>query len=87
MLDVLHYLDRDAQQVLLKSAHQALAPDGVLLLRIGDITSNWRSRFTSMVDWWVTLLRDNRWPRLHCRSLAEWELLLDRSAIPPLPSR
>ncbi len=77
MLDVLHYMDRGAQQVLLKSAHQALAPGGVLLLRVGDITSNWRSRFTSMVDWWVTLLRDKRWPRLHCRSLAEWKLLLE----------
>ena len=77
MLDVLHYMDRGAQQVLLKSAHQALAPGGVVLLRVGDITSNWRSRFTSMVDWWVTLLRDKRWPRLHCRSLTEWKLLLE----------
>ena len=77
MLDVLHYMDRDAQQLLLKSAHEVLAPGGVLLLRVGDMTSNWRSRFTSMVDWWVTLLRDRRWPRLHCRSLAEWKVLLE----------
>ncbi|MEO8185863.1 MAG: class I SAM-dependent methyltransferase, partial [Burkholderiaceae bacterium] len=55
MFDVLHYMDRDAQQMLLKSAHKVLAPGDVLLLRVGDISSNWRSRFTSMVDWWVTL--------------------------------
>ena len=77
MLDVLHYMDRDVQQMLLKSAHKVLAPSGVLLLRVGDITSNWRSRFTSMVDWWVTLLRDKRWPRFHCRSLTEWKVLLE----------
>ena len=77
MLDVLHYMDRDVQQLLLRSAHKVLAPGGVLLLRVGDITSNWRSRFTSMVDWWVTVLRDKRWPRLHCRSLAEWKVLLE----------
>ena len=77
MLDVLHYIDRDAQRKLLADAHEALAPGGVLLLRVGDITSNWRSRFTSMVDWWVTLLRDYRWPRFHCRPLTEWKLLLE----------
>ncbi len=77
MLDVLHYMDRDAQQALLKSAHQVLAPGGTVLLRVADITSNWRSRYTLMVDWWVTILRDRRWPRLHCRSLAQWTLLLE----------
>ena len=77
MLDVLHYLDCDSQRELLTNAHGALAPGGLLLLRVGDITSNWRSRFTLMVDWWVTSLRDRRWPRFHCRSLAEWKLLLE----------
>ena len=77
MLDVLHYMDHDAQQALLRSAHQMLAPGGTVLLRVGDITSNWRSRYTLMVDWWVTILRDKRWPRLHCRALAEWRSLLE----------
>ena len=77
MLDVLHYMDYDAQQALLQSANQVLAPGGTLLLRVGDITSNWRSRYTLMVDWGVTILRDRRWPRLHCRSVAGWRLLLE----------
>lgn len=77
MLDVLHYMDRDAQQTLLANARQALAPGGVLLLRIGDITSNWRSRFTLIVDWCVTTVRDRRWSRFNCRSLSEWKLLLE----------
>ena len=77
MLDVLHYMDRDAQQELLEGAHRALAAGGVLLLRVSDMTTHWRSRFTWLVDWWVTLLRDRRWPRMHCRTLAEWRLLLE----------
>ena len=77
MLDVLHYMDRAAQKELLEGAHQALVSGGVLLLRVGDMTSHWRSRFTSLVDWWVTLLRDRRRPRMHCRTLAEWRALLE----------
>ena len=77
LLDVLHYIDRDAQRKLLTDAHQALAAGGVLLLRVGDAASGWRSRFTSMVDWWVTILRDRRWPRFYCRSLAEWTSQLE----------
>ena len=77
MLDVLHYMDRNAQQELLEGAHQALAAGGVLLLRVGDMTTHWRSRFTWLVDWWVTLLRDRRWPHMHCRTLVEWRVLLE----------
>lgn len=77
MLDVLHYMDRGAQQELLEGAHQALAAGGVLLLRVGDMTTHWRSRFTWLVDWWVTLLRDRRWPQMHCRTLVEWKQLLE----------
>ena len=77
LLDVLHYMDRDEQQTLLKRTYEALDPCGVLLLRVGDITTNSRSRFTLIVDWCVTMLRDRRWPRLHCRTLGEWKLLLE----------
>ena len=77
MLDVLHYMDRKAQQELLEGAHQALAAGGVLLLRVGDMTTHWRSRFTWLVDWWVTLLRDRRLPHMHCRPLVQWRVLLE----------
>lgn len=77
VLDVLHYMDRDEQQALLKRTYEALDARGVLLLRVGDIGTNSRSRFTLIVDWCVTMLRDRRWPRLHCRTLGEWKLLLE----------
>ena len=63
MLDVLHYIDRAAQRTLLTNVHAALAPGGTLLLRVGDAAPNWRFRFTSAVDWWVTFARQKSWPR------------------------
>lgn len=76
MLDVLHYLDAVAQTRLLTRVHAALAPAGTLLLRVGDAEPNWRFRFTSAADWWVTFARQKSWPRFHCRSLVEWTSLL-----------
>ena len=77
MLDVLHYIDPVAQTGLLTNAHAALAPAGILLLRVGDAARNWRFRFTSAVDWWVTFTRQKTWPRFYCRPLVEWTSLLD----------
>jgi SAM-dependent methyltransferase len=77
MLDVLHYIDPVAQRTLLTNAYSALAPGGTLLLRVGDAAPNWRFRFTSAVDWWVTLARKKAWPLLHWRPLAEWTALLE----------
>ncbi len=77
MLDVLHYLDRDAQRALLSNAYDALTPGGTLLLRVGDAAATWRFRLTLLVDWWVTIARDRSWPRLHCRPLTEWKSLLE----------
>ena len=77
MLDVLHYVDRVAQRTLLTNACSALAPGGALLLRVADAAPNWRFRFTSAVDWWVTFARQKSWPELHWRPLAEWTALLE----------
>lgn len=77
MLDVLHYIDPVAQTRLLTNTHAALAPAGTLLLRVGDAAPNWRFRFTSAVDWWVTFARQKSRPRFYCRSLAEWTSLLE----------
>jgi 2-polyprenyl-3-methyl-5-hydroxy-6-metoxy-1,4-benzoquinol methylase len=77
ILDVLHYIDRVAQRALLTNAHAALAPGGMLLLRVADAAPNWRFRFTSAVDWWVTFARQKSRPQLHWRPLAEWTALLE----------
>ncbi|HVE88382.1 MAG TPA: class I SAM-dependent methyltransferase [Burkholderiaceae bacterium] len=77
VLDVLHYLDSEHQRKLLVDVFNALTPGGALLVRVGDAASHWRARVTSMVDWCVTIMRDRQWPRLHCRPLSEWKLLLE----------
>ena len=77
MLDVLHYLDTEGQRKLLVEAYDALTPGGALLVRVGDAASHWRAHVTLMVDWWVTIMRDRRWPRLYCRPLSDWKLLLE----------
>ena len=77
VLDVLHYLDSEHQRKLLVDVFNALAPGGALLVRVSDAALHWRARITSMVDWCVTIVRDRQWPRLHCRPLSEWKLLLE----------
>ena len=77
MLDVLHYIDRTAQQALLVRARTALASDGTLLMRVADAAPGWRFRLTLISDWFTTFTRGTPWPRLHCRSVSEWMSLLE----------
>jgi SAM-dependent methyltransferase len=76
MLDVLHYLEPEVHRVLLRRVHAALAPAGVLLLRVGDAAGGLRFRAGLWWDRAVMLARGHGWGRLHCRSVAEWRALL-----------
>jgi 2-polyprenyl-3-methyl-5-hydroxy-6-metoxy-1,4-benzoquinol methylase len=76
ILDVLHYLDYDAQERLLERVHAALVPGGRLLLRAGDTSAPWRFRLTLLGDWLITLARGTLQWRFYCRSGAEWHDLL-----------
>lgn len=77
LLDVLHYIDHEAQQSLLARAHRALAPGGKLLLRVGDPARGWRFCFTLFADWIVTLMRGTPYSRFWCRPLTEWFAVLE----------
>lgn len=77
LLDVLHYLDRAAQERVLRRARAALAPGGQLLMRVGDAAGGLRCSFSQAFDSSVALLRRGRWLRLHCRPAAEWIRLLE----------
>jgi SAM-dependent methyltransferase len=76
ILDVLHYIDFNAQHRVLERVYQALAPGGVLLLRAGDAAAGWRFRLTLAGDWLITLVRGHWQKRFFCRSVAEWLHLL-----------
>lgn len=72
ILDVLHYIDRAAQDDVLARVRSALASGGTLLLRVADANGSWRYRYTVGVDRAVMLLRGHGRVTLHNRPLASW---------------
>jgi hypothetical protein len=76
ILDVLHYIDYEAQHRLLERVYAALVPGGRLLLRAGDMSQGWRFRFTLAGDWLITLVRGHLQRRFFCRSGEQWLRLL-----------
>ena len=77
ILDVLHYIDYPEQDQVLQRLRAALAPDGLLLLRIGDADGGIRFRYSNFIDHLVFLARGNRRGPLYCRSAAEWRKALE----------
>jgi SAM-dependent methyltransferase len=77
ILDVLHYIDYEAQDAVLQRVRAALAEGGVLLLRVADASATLRFRYTEAVDWVVTALRGHRPPRLWSRPVRDWTRRLD----------
>jgi SAM-dependent methyltransferase len=87
LLDVLHYLEPQAQREVLRRVRTALPAGGLLLLRVGDAGSGLRHRYSQWVDKAVMLIRSHRWITPHCRSVAEWQAVLreagfDSEALP-----
>jgi len=78
ILDVLHYIDPDAQERVLERVRAALGTSGVLLLRVGDADGGLGFALGALVDRAVVLLRRRRWRRLSNRSLADWRAVLER---------
>ena len=77
ILDVLHYVDRAAQDDVLRRAQRALGPGGALLLRVGAKSASLRFRYTEWVDRVFMRLRGHRVARLHGRALDEWVRALE----------
>ena len=57
ILDVLHYIDHQAQASVLARTFDALAANGTLLLRVGDASGGWRFAITLVTDWIATAVR------------------------------
>ena len=77
ILDVLHYIDLADQQAVLERLRDALAPDGLLLLRVGDADGGLPFRISNWVDRTVTFIRGHRLGRLYCRPLSAWVTALE----------
>ncbi|HUP30541.1 MAG TPA: class I SAM-dependent methyltransferase [Usitatibacter sp.] len=71
-LDVLHYIDFPAQEVVLARVRAALEGGGVLLLRVANASRSLRFHFTVAMDRLAMAMRGQRFPRLWSRPAAEW---------------
>ncbi len=78
ILDVLHYVDHEAQEAVLRRVRDALAPGGRLLLRVGDAASRRSFAISQWVDRTVTRIRGHRVSPTWGRPLADWTALLQR---------
>lgn len=76
ILDVLHYVNYEAQDDVLRRVKAALAPGGVLLLRVGDAAAGLPFRISNWVDAMVLLARGHGIARLYCRTLDQWQAKL-----------
>jgi SAM-dependent methyltransferase len=90
MLDVLHYLDYAGQEAVLRHVHASLAPQGSVLLRVGDAGAGLQARYSQAVDRTVQWLRARRATPLYCRRADDWRALLARQGFAlreiPLPA-
>ena len=78
ILDVLHYVDLEAQEGVLRRVRGALAPGGRLLLRVGDASARRGFAISQWVDRTVTRIRGHKVSPTWGRTLAEWTALLQR---------
>ena len=76
ILDVLHYVNYEAQDDVLRRVKAVLAPGGVLLLRVGDAAAGQPFKISNWVDAAVLFVRGHGLARLYCRTLAEWQAKL-----------
>lgn len=72
ILDVLHYIDYEAQAEVLQRVRAALERGGVLLLRVADESPSLRFRITVAIDRLVMRARGYPLARLYCKPLAQW---------------
>jgi len=72
ILDVLHYITVAEQDAVLARVRDALAPAGVLLLRIGDAKARRGFLASQWVDRAVTFVRGHRVAPQFGRTLAQW---------------
>jgi SAM-dependent methyltransferase len=86
ILDVLHYVDHAAQEDVLARAHDALAPGGRLLLRVGDASARRGFAISQWVDRSVARMRGHRAPPTWGRPLADWIALLRRHGFEVAPA-
>ena len=85
ILDVLHYIDHDAQEDVLRRVRAALPAGGTFITRIGDAAGGLPFYFSNWVDHAAFLLRGHRSYKVYCRTLNEWLEVLKRNGFEAAP--
>jgi hypothetical protein len=75
---VLHYVPYAAQDEVLLRVRDALAPKGVLILRIGNASGGFRFTLSNWADRLIFFARGHRYSQLYCRSENDWTLALEK---------
>ncbi len=78
ILDVLHYVPYAAQDEVLARVRNALAPKGLLILRIGDADGGLRFTVSNWIDRLIFFARGHSTSKLYCRSKDEWIAVLKK---------
>lgn len=78
ILDVLHYVDCAAQDDVLRRARAALAPGGVLLMRVGAAEGGLPFLFSKFIDGLIFFARSGCMARFHCRTSGDWRKALEQ---------
>ena len=84
LIDVLHYLNYEAQEQVLLRVRSTLSPQGRLLLRIGDADARQSNRISQQIDRVVSRWRGADNGEICCRGLTQM-LLAGRVMIKFLP--
>lgn len=77
LIDVLHYLEAQAQVALLERVAHSLRSGGLLVMRVADISAGWRFHASAAADRFGALLTARGLPRQHHRPIGQWLHLLD----------
>ena len=83
LIDVLHYLEKDAQVSLLERVTQSLHGGGLLVLRVADISAGWRFHLGKAADRFGSLLTARGVPRQYHRPIDQWLHVLDNFGLKP----
>lgn len=87
ILDVLHYINFEAQEDVLRRIRASLPTGGTFITRIGDAAGGLSFHYSNWVDRTVFFLRGHRLDRIYCRTQQEWLEVLIRCgfSVEPLP--
>lgn len=85
ILDVLHYIDYEAQEDVLRRVRAALPIGGTFITRVGDAAGGLPFYFSNWVDHAAFFLRGHRSVKVYCRTLDEWLGVLKRNGFQAAP--